>query len=66
MVKKGLPRSYENQLQLAQEISLLRFKTLRPTPRSVVYQPWRVVAKFFNIPLHRMKALTRWLISRED
>ena len=61
MVKKMLPTTYPDQLRLAEEIALLRFKTTRPTTKSRIYVTWPVVKKFFDVKLGHMKQLVGWL-----
>ena len=66
MVKKATPKSYAEQLQLAQEVALLRFKTMAPTGGSRVYVPWRLVRQFFDVPQYVMVALIKWLIKKGE
>ena len=66
MVKAFLPQSYEQQLRLAREVSLLRFKTMNPREGQRAYLPWRTCRQLFDVHIRHMKALVNWLMRKNS
>ena len=61
MVKKSIPIGFPEQLRLAEEIALLRFRTSKPNMHSPIYTPWRIIRKMFDIKEVHMRRLLKWL-----
>ena len=61
-----MPASYEDQLRLAREASLLRFKTMMPLKGQRTWLSWAAVGKFFDVRVRHLKALVNWLMEKNS